>query len=172
MSKEKTEESKPREVDQEKMEKNYELTGTFLKKMEIKDLQENPKDHSYEIPLKFTFPDGFEIKLKTLFRVNDRHIMSKCLLIFYQDIKRSRDIDLKLNTLLLRANFDLFDVTYSVDQNQNVYVEMDVIPTANFEAFEDELNGLFYGIEYFFNKIMNEVFQEIKRQDTYNRYIG
>lgn len=98
--------------------------------------------------------------------------MAKCLLIFYKDIKRNRDIDLKMNTLLLQANFNLFDVTYSLDENQNVFVEMDIIPTANFEAFEDELKGLFFGIEYFFNKIMLEVFKEIRRLDTYGRYIG
>ncbi len=172
MTEEKPEAPKPREIDPVKQKENYELCGEFLKKMEIKDLKETPEENSYEIPLKFTFPDGYEIKLKTLFRVNDRHIMAKCLLIFYKDIKRSRDIDLKLNTLLLLANFNLFDVTYSLDEQSNVFVEMDMIPTANYEAFADELNGVFFGIEYFFNTIMPEVFKEIKRQDTYNRYIG
>ncbi|MHA1130104.1 MAG: hypothetical protein ACTSQI_04790 [Candidatus Helarchaeota archaeon] len=172
MSKAKEEAPKPREIDPEKQKQNYELCGGFLKRMDIKNLKEIPDEFSYEIPLKFTFSDGYEIKLKTLFRVNDRHIMAKCLLLFYKDIKRSRDIDLKMNTLLLQANFNLFDVTYSIDMEQNVFVEMDIIPTANFEAFEDELRGLFYGIEYFFNKVMVEVFKEIKRNDTYNRYIG
>jgi len=161
-----------REIDPVILQENYEICGKYLKQMQIKNLEENPEDHSYVIPLTFTFSDGFEIKLKTLFRVNDRHIMAKCLLIFYKDIKRNRDIDLKMNTLLLQANFNLFDVTYSLDENQNVFVEMDIIPTANFEAFEDELKGLFFGIEYFFNKIMLEVFKEIRRLDTYGRYIG
>ncbi len=169
---EKPPEPQPREIDKVKQKENYDLTGKFLKQMKIENLEENAADFSYVIPLKFTFPDGFEIKLKTLFRVNDRHIMSKCLLLFYQDIKRSKDIDLTMNTLLLQANFNLFDVTYSIDEQQNVFVEMDVIPTANYEAFEDELKGLFYGIEYFFNKIMYDVFQEIKRADTYTKYIG
>ena len=166
-------ESKPpeRKIDEVALKKNYEICGEFLKKMEIKELEEDAEHKSYMIPLKFTFSDGFEIKLKTIFRVTDRFIMSKCLLLFYKDIERSRDIDLTLNTLLLQANFDLFDVTYSLDQENNVYVEMDVIPTANYEAFEDELKGLFYGIEHFFNKVMVEVFKEIKRTSTYGRYI-
>ncbi|MHA1266303.1 MAG: hypothetical protein ACTSRS_13805 [Candidatus Helarchaeota archaeon] len=164
--------TKPREVDQEALKQNYQICGEFLRKMDIKDLKEDPDNNGYIIPLKFTFPDGFEIKLKTIFRVTDKFIMAKCLLIFYKDIKRSPAIDLKLHTLLLRANFDLFDVTYSLDANKNVYVELDIIPTANFEAFEDELKGLFYGIEHFFNSIMVKVFEEIHRQDTYNRYIS
>lgn len=163
---------KKRDIDMEALQKNYEICGTYLKRMDLTGLQENPEEKSYTIPLKFTFSDGLEINLKTLFRVNDRFLMAKCLLIFYKDIKRSRDIDLKLNTLLLRANFDLFDVTYSLDEANNVFVEMDIIPSANFEAFEDELRGLFFGIEYFFNAIMPKVFEEIKRLDTYGRYIS
>ena len=160
-----------RKIDQEALKKNYAICGEYLKRMQIEDLEENAEDKSYTIPLKFTFPDGYEIKLKTLFRVTDRFIMAKCLLLFYKDIKRSRDIDLKLHTLLLRGNFDLFDVTYSLDNQNNVYVEMDIIPSANYEAFEDELKGVFYGIEFFFNQVMAKVFEEIKRQDTYGRYI-
>ena len=159
-------------VDEKALKKNYEKCGEYLKRMEIKDLETNEKDQSYTIPLKFTFPDGFEIKLRTLFRVTDRFIMSKCLLIFYDDLKHTRNVDLKLYTLLLQANFQLFDVTYSVDEKENVYVEFDMIPSANFEAFEDELKGLFYGIEFFFNKIMAEIFKEIKHEDTYGRYIS
>jgi hypothetical protein len=49
---------------------------------------------------------------------------------------------------------------------------MDSTPSANFEAFEDELKGLFYGIEFFFNRIMVEIFKEIKYEDTYNRYVS
>jgi hypothetical protein len=159
-------------VDEEALKKNYAKCGDYLKRMEIKDLEANENDKSYTIPLKFTFPDGYEIKLRTLFRVTDRFIMSKCLLIFYDNIKHTSNVDLKLYTLLLQSNFDLFDVTYSIDETKNVYVEFDMIPSANFEAFEDELKGLFYGIEFFFNKIMGEVFKEIKREDTYGRYIS
>jgi len=167
-------EEKPpeRKIDQEALKKNYAICGEYLKRMKVEDLQENEADNSYTIPLKFTFPDKYEIKLKTLFRVTDRFLMAKCLLVFYNDIKRSVDIDLKLHTLLLRGNFDLFDVTYSLDNQNNTYVEMDIIPSANYKAFEDELKGLFYGIEFFFNTIMPKVFEEIKRQDTYNRYIS
>ena len=159
-----------RKVDKEALEKNYQICGDYLRRMKIEDLDENAEDRAYTIPLTFTFPDGYEIKLKTVFRVTDRFIMAKCLLLFYNDIKRSRDVDLKMNKLLLQANFELFDVTYSLDNEKNVYVEMDIIPTANFEAFEDELKGVFFGIEHFFNKILAEVFKEIKRQDTYGRY--
>ena len=161
-----------RKIDEEALAKNYEVCGEYLKRMEIQDLEENEKDKSYTIPLKFTFPDGYEIKLKTLFRVTDRFVMAKCLLMFHDDIKHTRDIDLHLYRLLLQATFELFDVTYSIDENQNIYVEMDSIPSANFEAFEDELKGLFYGIEFFFNRIMVEVFKEIKREDTYGRYMS
>jgi len=166
-----TQKQEERKVDLEKLKKNYEICGEYLKKMDIKDLNEDPENKSYMIPLKFTFNDGFEIKLKTIFRVTDRFLMAKCLLLFYKDITRSIDIDIKLNTLLLRANFDLFDVTFSLDNENNVFVEMDIIPSANYEAFEDELKGLFYGIEFFFNNIMVEVFKEIKRNNTYGRYI-
>ncbi|NVM55752.1 MAG: hypothetical protein HWN66_18780 [Candidatus Helarchaeota archaeon] len=166
------EKKKERKIDQEALKKNYETCGDYLNRMKLEDMEKDPKTNSYTIPLTFTFPDDFEIKLKTIFRVTDRFLMAKCLLLFYKDINRSIDIDLKMNTLLLRANFELFDVTYSLDDQNNVYVEMDIIPTANYEAFEDELKGLFFGIEYFFNKILSEVFEEIKRVDTYKRYVS
>ena len=159
-----------RKIDEVALKKNLEICRDYLKRMDVPDLEEDPENNGFIIPLKFTFPDGFEIKLKTLFRVTDKFIMAKCLLLFYNDIKRSRDVDLKMNNLLLQANFDLFDVTYSLDPQKNAYVEMDIIPSANFEAFEDEVKGIFYGIEHFFNKIMVEVFKEIKRQDTFGRY--
>jgi hypothetical protein len=49
---------------------------------------------------------------------------------------------------------------------------MDIIPSANFEAFEDELKGPSYSIEFCFGKIMGVVFKEIKHEDTYGRYIN
>jgi len=160
-----------RKIDEEVLAKNFEICGEYLKRMEIQDLETDEKEKTYTIPLKFTFPDGYEIKLRTLFRVTDRFIMAKCLLIFHDDIKHSSQIDLKLYRLLLQATFELFDVTYSIDEKEDVFVEMDIIPSANFEAFEDELKGIFYGIEFFFNKIMPEIIKEIKYEDTYNRYI-
>jgi len=167
-------ESEPpeRKIDEEALAKNYETVGEYLKRMEIQELEADEKEKAYTIPLKFTFPDGYEIKLKTLFRVTDRFIMAKCLLIFHDDIKHSPQIDLKLYRFLLQATFELFDVTYSIDDKENVFVEMDTVPSANYEAFEDELRGLFYGIEFFFNKIMVEIFKEIKYEDTYGRYIS
>ena len=161
---------KAQKIDQDALLKNYKICGNYLKRMGIKEIQEDPEKKSYLIPLKFIFPDELEIKLATIFHVIDKFIMAKCLLLLYDDIKRSRDIDLKLYMLLLRANFELLDVTYSLDNENNVFVEMDIISTANFEAFEDELNGLFHGIEFFFSSIMPEVAEEIKREDTFGRY--
>ncbi|MFX0107727.1 MAG: YbjN domain-containing protein, partial [Candidatus Hodarchaeota archaeon] len=55
-----------------------------------------------------------------------------------------------LYAFLLRENWMLDDVTYSMDEEGNLYSENDIPKQTNLENFESELNAVVLGLERFF----------------------
>ncbi len=74
-----------------------------------------------------------------------------------------------LHRALLKANWDLFDVTYSVDEAGNIFSENDIPSASNFENFESEFNAVVAGVLYFFKAIANEF--SVSRRDTYDKKV-
>lgn len=72
-----------------------------------------------------------------------------------------------LHKALLKANWDLFDVTYSVDEDGNIFSENDIPSTSNYENFESEFNAVIAGVLYFFGAVAKEF--SVSRRDTYDK---
>jgi len=56
----------------------------------------------------------------------------------------------ELYGFLLRENWMLDDVTYSMDEKGNLYSENDIPQQTNLENFKSELDAVIFGLERFF----------------------
>jgi hypothetical protein len=59
----------------------------------------------------------------------------------------------ELYGFLLRENWMLDDVTYSMDENGNLYSENDIPEQTNLENFKSELDAVVFGLERFFTNV-------------------
>ena len=59
----------------------------------------------------------------------------------------------ELYGFLLRENWMLDDVTYSMDEKGNLYSENDIPEQTNLENFKSELDGVIFGLERFFTTV-------------------
>ncbi|NVM02701.1 MAG: hypothetical protein HWN67_10215 [Candidatus Helarchaeota archaeon] len=153
------------------LKENYKKVKDFLIKIGIneKNIIENEDENSLEIPLTIEFENSDPIILKTKMLITERWIFSKCLIIYDNKIPTSGNIKNLLYQELLRANFDLAEVTYSLDQVNNIYIETDMPTVTNFENFQSEFQSIPFGVLHFFNDIVPKISNEIKRQNTFDR---
>ena len=54
---------------------------------------------------------------------------------------------------LLKEMWTLFEVTYSVDENGNIFSENDIPFSSNFENFQSEFQAVVFGVTHFFKVI-------------------
>ncbi len=54
---------------------------------------------------------------------------------------------------LLRENWMHDDVTYSMDENDNLYSENDIPECTNMDNFASELNAVVFGLEHFYTNV-------------------
>ncbi len=66
------------------------------------------------------------------------------------DLQLNYEFKAALYHLCLLGNFYLNEVTFSADDEGNVYVEADMLPDIPYEDFRMEFNSLALGIDYFF----------------------
>lgn len=59
----------------------------------------------------------------------------------------------ELYGFLLRENWMLDDVTYSMDERGNLYSENDIPEQTNLENFKSELDAVIFGLERFFTTV-------------------
>jgi hypothetical protein len=59
----------------------------------------------------------------------------------------------ELYSFLLRENWMLDDVTYSMDEKGNLYSENDIPEQTNLENFKSELDAVVFGLERFFTNV-------------------
>jgi hypothetical protein len=59
----------------------------------------------------------------------------------------------ELYGFLLHENWQLDDVTYSMDEKGNLYSENDIPEQTNLENFKSELDAVVFGLERFFTNV-------------------
>ena len=156
--------------DEKKKKKNLEKVKKFLKKLNYKEIIENQARFYIDMPMNLDFKDGKIPPIKLLVRtiVNENWILAKCLIMYKNVIPKDPALYCKLCEELLKANFLLNEVTYSIDPEEgNIYVETDMPANTEFENFKSEFNSIMFGILEFFNNILPKVGQEIKKESTY-----
>lgn len=58
---------------------------------------------------------------------------------------------------LLYRNFELDDVTYSMDGSGNIYAENDLNSHSNVETFLSEINAVVYGAQFFNQRVLPNI---------------
>ncbi|NHI93097.1 MAG: hypothetical protein EAX96_11390 [Candidatus Lokiarchaeota archaeon] len=156
--------------DEKKISKVLEIVKKFLKKMNFKEIIENKHRYYVDMPLAIDFkgpnaPPPLNLLVRTI--VNENWINAKCLLM-YKNIIPDEAIYHKICEELLKANFSLNEVTYSIDpQEGNFFIEVDMPSDSTFENFKSEYNSILFGVLEFFNKILPTVGKEVKQESTY-----
>jgi hypothetical protein len=80
-----------------------------------------------------------------------------------------QDLLFKIYDAVLKANFILSDVTYSLDPNgKSVWCESDIPSNINFENFKLEYLSIIYGIDFFIKEIANKVVPAESVQSTFH----
>jgi hypothetical protein len=81
----------------------------------------------------------------------DKWILVAVLLLRPDEIPAESRED--LYGFLLRENWQLDDVTYSMDEKGNLYSENDIPEQTNLENFKSELDAVVFGLERFFTNV-------------------
>ncbi|MFW9993553.1 MAG: hypothetical protein ACFFD4_16025 [Candidatus Odinarchaeota archaeon] len=82
-------------------------------------------------------------------------------------ILKAEDVPEGLYRSLLKANWDLFDVTYSIDEKGNVYSENDISSESNYAGFRSEIAAIVFGVRYFFNTVAPKF--DIAKKETFEK---
>ncbi|OLS14811.1 MAG: hypothetical protein RBG13Loki_1570 [Promethearchaeota archaeon CR_4] len=74
---------------------------------------------------------------------------------------------LPLYERLLKGNFDLNEVTFSLSQTGDVFVEADLPIGTDYYNFESEYGSVEFGVDYFLTEIVPTL-NELSVTDTFN----
>jgi hypothetical protein len=81
----------------------------------------------------------------------DKWILASVLLLRQDEIPA--ECREELYGFLLHENWQLDDVTYSMDERGNLYSENDIPEQSNLENFKSELDAVVFGLERFFTNV-------------------
>jgi hypothetical protein len=87
----------------------------------------------------------------------------KIVAMIAENDKVSKDMHLAL----LKENWNLFEVTYSIDGFGNLFSENDLLQTTNFDNFVSEFQAVVFGVKNFFEKVAPSF--QLKASGTYDR---
>ena len=147
--------------------KNYDRVKKYLKKLNVEEIIEYRAKNAISMPLPITFPSGETILLAVTTIISSKWIQTKCLLVFKGDIP-----DFIFHAIcveMLKYNFIYNELTYSLDNEGNFFVEADMPSASDYDNFEAEYQSIIFGAEKFFYEIIPKIAFDIKRQSTYSR---
>ncbi|MHA2070355.1 MAG: YbjN domain-containing protein [Candidatus Thorarchaeota archaeon] len=94
--------------------------------------------------------EGTNFEIRVTIRA-DKWIHVAVLLLRPEEVPAESKED--LYGFLLRENWMLDDVTYSMDEKGNLYSENDIPEQTNLENFKSELDAVVFGLERFFTNV-------------------
>ncbi len=131
---------------------------------DIRPLLENMLIVPYKYVVDKTNEDAsmlFEAKL-TILR---KWINVKLMIIRHEEVPAK--MRLPLYERLLKGNFDLNEVTYSMSQSGDVFVEADLPVITDYTNFESEYGSVEFGVDFFLTEVVPSL-TEISVTDTFN----
>ncbi|MFX0103541.1 MAG: hypothetical protein ACFFCS_28525 [Candidatus Hodarchaeota archaeon] len=93
-----------------------------------------------------------DLVLKSQIIFDEKWIQVKLLLLSGKEIPDN--LRIVLYEKLLLANFELNEVTYSLSQGKDVYVEADMPVDSTLENFKSEYGSIEFGVDYFLHNII------------------
>ena len=120
------------------------------------------------VPYKVALRGKQKVTLGTNIEYGTYWIKIKMLLLSHVEIPAK--VKAPLHEALLKANYDLNEVTYSLSPKGDVYIEADMPEDATFDNFESEYGAVEYGIDYFLKEICMSLQEcmDIVLKNTYN----
>ncbi|MHA1309315.1 MAG: hypothetical protein ACTSQO_00180 [Candidatus Helarchaeota archaeon] len=150
------------------LEKIYDKVLGFIKDLNPPTIEEHRDKYQIISPFKYEFPDKKVINFLVDTRIGSKWIETKCLLLFKKSISDMLEIEPILHKKILEANFNYAEITFSIDNEGNIYAEADQPLDTDFANFKSEYGSIVFAIDLFFNKIIPSISNEIKKVDTYN----
>lgn len=137
------------------------------------EIQNAPEDYQdwmrdlVVVPYRFKLQDSNEeIILHAQIITKGKWIQVKALLLESGNIaKNMREY---LFRLMLVANFELNEVTYSISSDGDVFVETDMPVDTTYENFDSEYGSIEFGAHYFFTEILPKAKESINARNTWD----
>lgn len=120
----------------------FKTIGDWLNKMNLTFIYNEAK-RAYIIPYEI---DGKKF-LTAIFVFPDTWIKVAALVLEASEVTND------MYKALLQENWNLFEVTYSVDPAGNIFSENDLPQNTNYENFVSEFNAVAFGVKHFFETI-------------------
>jgi hypothetical protein len=120
------------------------------------------------VPYKYSVnkpDDGASLLFEAKVTILRKWINVKLMIIRHEEIPPK--MRLPLYERILKANFDLNEVTFSLSQSADVFVEADMPVGSDYYNFESEYGSVEFGVDYFLTEIVPTL-SEISVTDTFN----
>ena len=142
----------------------------FLRKLGVNEIIERSEENVIDVPLKLELIPKQNLELTNrIVETKEGWILIKCLLMYNRDIPDDPNILKSLWGKLLQGNFNYPEITYSLDDECNIFVETDMLASTTFENFQSEYISLKEGALYYFNEILPTIDAEFKKINTFER---
>lgn len=157
------------EVEKKSIKKNMAKCQVYLEQLGIEDLQVDAKNHIIIVPFEY---EEFRFLSHIIVGV-DWYIVKSSILeleLLHENMRSEIFYE------LLKANFILNNVTYSVDpEGKSIWCEADIPCDVDFNHFKLEYLSIIFAIDYFINNITHDIKAPIKstypEQGSDNMYI-
>ena len=142
----------------------------FLRKLGINEIIEKTEENIIFVPLELEFNPNHRLELTNRIEITkDGWIIIKCMLMFNYVIPPEPKIYRSLWKKLLQVNYHYPEITYSLDDDANIYAETDMPVDTTFENFQSEYRSIKQGALNYFNNILPTIDAEIKKVNTFER---
>jgi hypothetical protein len=91
------------------------------------------------------------VRFAVIINVMGNWIQIAASMVHADDVPKERREELL--AALLKQNWELKDVTYSIDPKGSIFSQNDIPLDSNFENFKSEFGAVVYGVTHFFNEI-------------------
>jgi len=143
----------------------HEKLKGFLKEIEAEIIKEDVNDHFIDFPIDVIL-NGDTLKLMCRTKVTEDWFHLKCLLMFHDSLPQKTEDRIMLWEDLLFANFIYPELTYSIDEDKNLFVEADTPANTTLDYFLMEFSSIALGIDHFYNELIPKLDEKIKKENT------
>lgn len=136
---------------------------------QIRDAPDDLKDalaKLVRVPYAFKTDDGGEVTLESTLFCGEEWVQVKLLLVRGTDIRPQEEE--RLYELVLQANYDLREVTYSLSPGGDLCVEADFPSSSTFENFQSEYGSVEFGLKYLVTDILPKLKGSAQIKSTFD----